>query len=205
MVSLKGSNEQYFRRLVYIAHSRQTGNVIAGKSLKLEMMHKHAPSFDDPVGMVPSHYSEFSCFKKVEACVDLLIPDYRADIRFTATNIQQLPDSHWPDAVSKLVHQAKSGAEKRLDIPVMFNHDDLSYVLHSNSDIRQRHYELPDPAKSSRGTFIAETTVNCDSGQSFVTGKGWVGGLSSSNVIAWRDQTRKKAFDLHETRFLVES
>jgi len=60
-------------------------------------------------------------------------------------------------------------AGKRLDIPVMFNQDDLSYVLHSNSYVLQRHYELPEP--DSGGTFLAETTVNSDSGQSSVTGK----------------------------------
>jgi hypothetical protein len=75
MVSLKGSKEQYFRRLVYIAHSRQTGNAIAGKSLKLEIMDKHALSLDDSDTVVRSHRSEISCFKKAEACVDLLIPD----------------------------------------------------------------------------------------------------------------------------------
>ena len=75
MVSFKGSKEQYFRRLVYIAHSRQTGNAIAGKSLELEIMDKHALSLDNFDTVVRSHSSEFSCFKKVEACVDLLIPD----------------------------------------------------------------------------------------------------------------------------------
>jgi hypothetical protein len=53
----------------------------------------------------------------------------------------------------------------------MFNHDDLSYVLHSNSYIRQRYYELPDPGEPSGGTFLAETTVDSDTGQSSVTGK----------------------------------
>jgi len=54
-------------------HSGQTGNVIAGKSLTLEIKDKHALSSDSAV--VGSHLSDFSCFKKAEACVDLLIPD----------------------------------------------------------------------------------------------------------------------------------
>lgn len=53
----------------------------------------------------------------------------------------------------------------------MFNHDDLSYVLHSNSYIRQRHYELPDLGEPSGGAFLVETTVDLDGGQSSVTGK----------------------------------
>lgn len=65
----------------------------------------------------------------------------------------------------------------------MFNHDDLSYVLHSNSYIRQRHYELPDPGEPSGGTFLAETTVDSDSGQNGVTGKVNFPLLSSSTII----------------------
>jgi hypothetical protein len=108
----------------------------------------------------------------------------------------------------------------------MFNHDNLSYVLHSNSCVRQRHHEVQEP---SGGKFLSETEFGSDTRQSSVVGKvsppflsflapltPWsffvkttkqnrLGDLSSSNAITWPNQIWKKASDLPRTRFLAQN
>jgi len=147
-------------------------------------MDRRTLSSEDPYIVAQPRFSDIACSKKTEVSVDLLIPDYRADIRFTATNIEKLTDSHWPDAVKMLLDQLKLENEKKFDIPVMFNHENLSYVLHSNSYVRQRYHEGQEAGECSGGMFLSETIVDSDSGQSSVMGKLLCGNHETES--AWR-------------------
>jgi hypothetical protein len=75
LVSLKVSKEHYSQRLIYTAHSRQTGSAIPGKTLTLEIIGRHSVTSDDPYIASKPCFSDFTCFKKAEVCIDLLIPD----------------------------------------------------------------------------------------------------------------------------------
>jgi hypothetical protein len=95
--------------------------------------------------------------------MDLLIPDRITDLRFSATDSENLY-KEWPNELESLAHQIEADNASP-DIPLSFRYRDTDYALHSNSNVRQMYKTMAehDPQVSilpAAADFVIESILD---------------------------------------------
>ncbi|KAF8167999.1 hypothetical protein B0H34DRAFT_792659 [Crassisporium funariophilum] len=151
--------QKAIRRLVYNAKALQEDEHLSSesqrpisvlKTLTLEVTLGESSLPDTPIA---------SCHRGSEAVVDVLMPDRPADIRFSATSIETLSPSHWPEEMHQFFARL-SNDDADSNVPLSFTHAGIVYALNSASHVRQTYQRIENDTLPKDCNFLIESIVN---------------------------------------------
>ncbi|KAJ7631104.1 hypothetical protein FB45DRAFT_557025 [Roridomyces roridus] len=111
-----------------------------------------------------------TCWLGQSAKLDMMIPDRPADIQFTIFDSRVLDSPQYPPMIEDYITSLRSFLSYQVreatqpETPLTFEHEGLTYVLHSNSSVRQNTQQL-EATDTPSLQVVTESVLDLDADQ----------------------------------------